>query len=105
MFFPFLQGPCRARPFPDGPCSVDGKKEEGRRGNNPSGTAWMGGYRDHPAKHCRFAFSLEKNGFLVYGFLFICLLLEFVEPQIWKNAIVGATIATVAAGLLFNVVF
>jgi putative tricarboxylic transport membrane protein len=52
-----------------------------------------------------FAFSLEKIGFLVNGFLFICLLLKVVEPQTWKTAIVGAVITTVAANFLFNVVF
>ncbi len=52
-----------------------------------------------------YAFSLEKIGFLMNSFLFMCLLLKVVEPQTWKTAIVGAVITTVAANFLFNVIF
>src|SRR4030042_5546521 len=52
-----------------------------------------------------YAFSLEKIGFLVNTFLFICLLLKVVEPQTWKTAIIGGLITTVAANLIFNVIF
>jgi len=52
-----------------------------------------------------YAFSLEKIGFLVNTFLFICLLLKVVEPQTWKTAIIGGLITTIAANLVFNVIF
>jgi putative tricarboxylic transport membrane protein len=52
-----------------------------------------------------YAFSLEKIGFLINTFLFICLLLKVVEPQTWKTAILGALITTMAANLVFNVIF
>jgi putative tricarboxylic transport membrane protein len=52
-----------------------------------------------------YAFSLEKIGFLINTFLFICLLLKVVEPQSWKTAIIGGLITTIAANLLFNVIF
>lgn len=52
-----------------------------------------------------YAFSLEKIGFLVNTFLFMCLLLKVVEPQTWKTAIMGGLITAVAANLIFNVVF
>jgi putative tricarboxylic transport membrane protein len=51
-----------------------------------------------------YALSLEKLGFLVNTFLFMCLLLKVVEPQTWKTAILGGVIATFAANLLFNVI-
>jgi len=51
-----------------------------------------------------YAFSLEKIGFLVNTFLFICLLLKVVEPQTWKTAIIGGLITTIAANLVFNVI-
>ncbi len=52
-----------------------------------------------------YALSLERVGFLINTFLFICLLLKVVEPQSWKSAALGGVIAAVAANLLFNVVF
>ena len=52
-----------------------------------------------------YAFSLEKIGFLINTFLFICLLLKVVEPQTWKTAIIGGLITTIAANLIFNVIF
>jgi putative tricarboxylic transport membrane protein len=52
-----------------------------------------------------YAFSLEKVGFLINTFLFICLLLKVVEPQSWKTTIIGGLITTIAANLLFNVIF
>jgi putative tricarboxylic transport membrane protein len=52
-----------------------------------------------------YAFSLEKIGFLINTFLFMCLLLKVVEPQTWKTAIIGGLIATFAANLVFNVIF
>ena len=52
-----------------------------------------------------YAFSLEKLGFLINTFLFMCLLLKVVEPQTWKAAILGGLITTIAANLLFNVIF
>jgi len=52
-----------------------------------------------------YAFSLEKVGFLVNTFLFICLLLKVVEPQSWNTAIIGGLITTIAANLIFNVIF
>jgi putative tricarboxylic transport membrane protein len=52
-----------------------------------------------------YAFSLEKVGFLINTFLFICLLLKVVEPQTWKRAIAGALISTIAANLVFHVIF
>jgi putative tricarboxylic transport membrane protein len=52
-----------------------------------------------------YAFSLEKIGFLINTFLFICLLLKVVEPQPWKTAIIGGLITTIAANLIFNVIF
>ncbi len=52
-----------------------------------------------------YAFSLEKVGFLINTFLFMCLLLKVVEPQTWKTAIIGALITAVAANLIFNVIF
>lgn len=52
-----------------------------------------------------YAFSLEKIGFLINTFLFMCLLLKVVEPQTWKTAIIGGLITTIAANLIFNVIF
>ena len=52
-----------------------------------------------------YALSLEKIGFLINTFLFMCLLLKVVEPQTWKTAIIGGLITTLAANLVFNVVF
>ena len=52
-----------------------------------------------------YAFSLEKVGFLITTFLFMCLLLKVVEPQTWKTAILGGLITAVAANLIFNVIF
>lgn len=52
-----------------------------------------------------YAFSLEKVGFLINTFLFMCLLLKVVEPQTWKTAILGGLITAVAANLIFNVIF
>ena len=52
-----------------------------------------------------YALSLEKIGFLINSFLFMCLLLKVVEPQTWKTAIIGGLITTLAANLVFNVVF
>ena len=52
-----------------------------------------------------YAFSLEKIGFLINTFLFICLLLKVVEPQSWKTAIIGGLITSIAANLVFNVIF
>ena len=52
-----------------------------------------------------YAFSLEKIGFLINTFLFMCLLLKVVEPQTWKTAIIGGLITTLAANLIFNVIF
>jgi putative tricarboxylic transport membrane protein len=52
-----------------------------------------------------YAFSLEKVGFLINTFLFMCILLKFVEPQTWKTAILGGLITAFAATLIFNVIF
>jgi putative tricarboxylic transport membrane protein len=52
-----------------------------------------------------YALSLEKIGFLINTFLFMCLLLKVVEPQTWKTAIIGGLITTLAANLVFNIVF
>jgi putative tricarboxylic transport membrane protein len=52
-----------------------------------------------------YALSLEKIGFLINTFLFMCLLLKVVEPQTWKTAIIGGLITTLLANLIFNVVF
>ena len=52
-----------------------------------------------------YAFSLEKIGFLISTFLFMCLLLKVVEPQTWKTAILGGLITTIAANLIFNIIF
>jgi putative tricarboxylic transport membrane protein len=52
-----------------------------------------------------YALSLEKIGFLINTFVFMCLLLKVVEPQTWKTAIIGGLITTVAANLIFNVIF
>lgn len=52
-----------------------------------------------------YAFSLEKIGFLINTFLFMCLLLKVVEPQTWKTAIIGGLITAIAANLIFNVIF
>ena len=52
-----------------------------------------------------YALSLEKIGFLINTFVFMCLLLKVVEPQPWKTAIIGGLITTLAANLIFNVIF
>jgi len=52
-----------------------------------------------------YAFSLEKIGFLINTFLFMCFLLKVVEPQTWKTAILGGLITAVAADLIFNIIF
>ena len=52
-----------------------------------------------------YALSLEKIGFLINTFLFMCLLLKVLEPQTWKTAIIGGLITTLAANLIFNVIF
>jgi putative tricarboxylic transport membrane protein len=52
-----------------------------------------------------YAFSLEKIGFLINTFLFICLMLKVVEPQTWKTSIIGGLIAAIAANIVFNVIF
>jgi membrane-associated HD superfamily phosphohydrolase len=52
-----------------------------------------------------YAFSLEKIGFLINTFLFMCLLLKVVEPQTWKTTILGGLITAVTANLIFNVIF
>jgi len=52
-----------------------------------------------------YALTLEKTGFLINTFLFICLLLKVVEPQSWKTAILGGLIAAIAANVVFNVIF
>jgi putative tricarboxylic transport membrane protein len=52
-----------------------------------------------------YALSLEKVGFLINTFLFMCLLLKVVEPQTWKTTLMGGLITTLAANLVFNVVF
>src|SRR3972149_1021932 len=52
-----------------------------------------------------YAVSLEQVGFLVNTFVFICLLLKVVEPQTWKTTLLGALITTLAANLVFNVIF
>ena len=48
---------------------------------------------------------LEKIGFLINTFLFVCLLLKVVEPQPWKTAIMGGLITSLAANIVFNVIF
>ena len=58
-----------------------------------------------PATIIAYAFSLEKIGFLITTFLFMCLLLKIVEPQTWKTAILGGLITTVVANVIFNVIF
>ncbi len=52
-----------------------------------------------------YALSLEKTGFLINTFLFVCLLLKVVEPQRWKTAILGGLITAIAANVVFNVIF
>ena len=52
-----------------------------------------------------YALSLEKIGFLINTFLFMCLLLKVVEPQTWKTTILGGLIAALAANVVFNVIF
>ena len=52
-----------------------------------------------------YAVSLEKVGFLINTFVFICLLLKVVEPQSWKTTLLGGLITTLAANLVFNVIF
>ena len=52
-----------------------------------------------------YAFSLEKIGFLINTFLFMCLLLKVVEPQPWKTTILGGLITTIAANFIFNIIF
>lgn len=52
-----------------------------------------------------YALSLERLGFLINTFLFISILLKVVEPQSWKTAILGGLVTTIAANLLFNVIF
>ena len=52
-----------------------------------------------------YAFSIEKIGFLINTFLLMCLLLKVVEPQSWKTTIIGGLLTTVAANLIFNVIF
>ncbi len=52
-----------------------------------------------------YAFSLERIGFLINTFLFMCLMLKVVEPQSWKTAILGGVISAVAANFVFNVIF
>lgn len=52
-----------------------------------------------------YALSIETIGFLINTFLFICLMLKVVEPQPWKTAILGGLITTIAANLVFNVIF
>ena len=52
-----------------------------------------------------YALTLDKVGFLVNTFLFICLLLKVVEPQSWKTTILGGAVTAVAADLVFNVAF
>ncbi len=52
-----------------------------------------------------YAFSLEKIGFLINTFLFMCLLLKVVEPQTWKTTILGGLITAIATNFIFNVMF
>jgi putative tricarboxylic transport membrane protein len=52
-----------------------------------------------------YAFSLEKIGFLINTFLFICLMLKVVEPQTWRTAVIGGLITSIAANFVFNVIF
>jgi hypothetical protein len=52
-----------------------------------------------------YALSLEKIGLLINTFLFITLLLKVVEPQTWKTSILGGVITSIAANLIFNVLF
>ena len=52
-----------------------------------------------------YAVTLETVGFVINTFLFVGLLLKVVEPQPWKVAFLGGLIATIAANLVFNVIF
>jgi putative tricarboxylic transport membrane protein len=52
-----------------------------------------------------YALSLEKIGFLINTFLFISILLKVVEPQTWKTSILWGLITSIAANLVFNVLF
>jgi len=52
-----------------------------------------------------YALSLEKIGFLINTFVFMSLLLKVVEPQPWKTAVIGGLITTLAANVIFNVIF
>ncbi|MBP1708376.1 MAG: Tripartite tricarboxylate transporter TctB family [Deltaproteobacteria bacterium] len=52
-----------------------------------------------------YALSLEKIGFLNNTFVFMSLLLKVVEPQPWKTAVIGGLITTLAANVIFNVIF
>jgi putative tricarboxylic transport membrane protein len=82
--------------------------------------AWKKEKADHPGGEKQFrwwniviilaaitayALSLEKIGFLVNTFVFMCLLLKVIEPQPWKTSIIGALITTVAANVIFNIIF
>ena len=50
-----------------------------------------------------YALTLEKVGFMVGTFLFMLLLVKFVEPQTWTKSLVAALITAVTAELFFNV--
>lgn len=52
-----------------------------------------------------YALTLDKVGFLINTFLFICVLLKVVEPQTWKTTILGGAITAITADIVFNVVF
>lgn len=52
-----------------------------------------------------YALTIEKIGFLVNTFLFICIMLKVIEPQTWKKSVLVGVITAVAANLVFNVVF
>jgi len=81
-----------------------GKKGEDRRAERQERIRWWN-IAIILAAILAYAFTLDKVGFLVNTFLFICLLLKVVEPQSWKTTILGGAITAVAADLVFNVAF
>ncbi|MCX8022857.1 MAG: tripartite tricarboxylate transporter TctB family protein [Syntrophorhabdaceae bacterium] len=52
-----------------------------------------------------FALTIEKSGFLINTFLFVAILLKVVEPQSWKKSIIGGLATSIAAEVIFNVIF
>ena len=49
-----------------------------------------------------YALTLEKIGFMVNTFIFMLLLVRYVEPQTWTKSLVAALITAVTSELFFN---